>query len=429
MLVLLGACARPEPPPLPPVDDGPTPVGDLVLTVGPAAPGLPVRFRVDGLRPGDALDVAWTRAGLGDEPLEGVLTGLARPEPGPAGVADASFAARAEAVLPLRAGERWWAQGLVRRVDGGREATGVVAGRARDPSRVVTGPVVVDGPAGLAALAEVEAVLGDLRFEGAGVAAIALPALAEVGGDLAVWDDPAVETVALPALRAVGGDLSLYADDALAAVDLPALASVGGSLAAHRAPALARLDAPALRTCGALYVYHDDALGAVSLPALEVLVAGADLWELPALAGLEAPRLRRAGGGVDALGLPGLGSLSLPSLAEVGGLRIRHADALRDLALPALAAVTGDVGLEWDRALASLQWPALAEVRGDFALVHLPGLSALSLPALARVGGDLSIRGVGLGACDVAALRDQVEVRGEVVCRGVIDDGCPGCAP
>ncbi len=82
-----------------------------------------------------------------------------------------------------------------------------------------------------------------------------------MGGDLAVWESPTVAELDLPALEHVGGDLHLYDVPAVERLDgLPVLVDIGGTLRLIRLAGLRAVALPSLREAGGLYLYDDPVL-------------------------------------------------------------------------------------------------------------------------------------------------------------------------
>ncbi|MEZ4238434.1 MAG: hypothetical protein R3F59_20240 [Myxococcota bacterium] len=364
-----------------------------------------------------------------------------------------------------------WVQAFVAAADGSVLATDVVERPVWPADRVWPGDAT---PADLAGYA---AVSGALRLEGADDAALSLPDLVEVGGDVVLWEAPALREVALPALRWVGGDLALYDDPQVGGVDAPALERVGGSLTAYWMPGLRDLDGLASLAVigGDLALYHDLALQRVDGPPLVRVGGGVQLWELEALEAVSWPALLGIGGRLDLFQDDALTALSAPALAELGGYELHHCDRMADVGrFDALRAVRGEVAVRYDAALTGLQGlgdveamgalsvqfsdalttlsdlAALRELALGLEVVRCGGLTAVDLPALERaavvsVRGNLALSEVGLPAlqeaqtvgfaddpalpdCDVVALAERVGATAQ--CSGNLEDACtPSCAP
>lgn len=456
----------------------PTPAGspDGRLSVGPVAPGVPVRFTVRRLAPGTATTVAWSVVGPGSARLGDLQTGLADPLVVERVFADASFSATAEVVLDVAGAERVWAQALTVAPDGAQTLTEVVVRPVFDPTDVWVGDLVLGTPGDVVASSAVQAVTGDVRAAETRLTALSLPALVQVGGDLVVWENDALATLDLAALRWVSGDLSVYADPALAGVNSPALEAVGGTLALHHLETLLDLDGlAATQTVGGLYLHADPALSRVELPALVVVDGDLDGWELPALEQLTVPALTTVAGRLDLFVVPSLDALRFPALTTLGAFRVRHADAIPDAGEVHGLVAVGEVELAWNDALASLDgWSrvetmdglrleglpslttvgglsSLTRVQGELSVLRVPALPALDLPALTSCG-DLDVHdnpglvapglpaltevrrtvrlddNRSLSTCSVEAWLAGVEVGGAVSCGGNLADGCaPAC--
>jgi hypothetical protein len=134
-------------------------------------------------------------------------------------------------------------------------------------------------------LAGLFAVGGDLRVS---AVSLTVPALQEVGGDLALGVDFLSE---LPVLRVIGGDLTIGVIQSQ--VVLPALDSLGGGIAldVHVFAAPVLRHAASLTAGGGIETFNETR--SISLPALSTVDAGIFLYHIP-LAHLELPALRTA---------------------------------------------------------------------------------------------------------------------------------------
>lgn len=270
----------------------------------------------------------------------------------------------------------------------------------------VTGTLSISGGTDLSALGCLRRVDGDLVLEGAAQlrSLAGLEALEDVGGTVRIVVCPGLLDVELPVLRAIGGDLTLDGNRALAAITgLPRLARVGGALRVS--------DNPRLRAIGGLELL--EALGGLellNLPALEEIRGLSRLTRLDGglrlsltrtatLAGLAA--LRHIEGGLELLELEGV--LELPALAEVAGTLSLGGDRLTALELPALDSV-GALRFDFG-GLRELVLPALRTIRGDLDVRDAPLLDALELPALEVVSGTVTVtRNRSLTTIDLARL-------------------------
>lgn len=482
-LVLPACDADPNLPPVPtfgpddtgtaPTTPSPAPIPRArVLSMGPVARGVQVTATVRPVFPGEALVVGWSAAGPGPGPcpqsLRGACFDIADAVVQAPVAADFSGAASASATFDADTAGTVWIQAFVVSPWEGIVSTDVLERPVYEAADVWIGDGDPEDLAGKIALT------GSLRLEGTDRAALALPDLAQIGGDLVLWENPALDAVSLPALRWIGGDLSTYDDPALATLDVPVLERIGGDLSVNRMPAVEDLDAFGALTVigGDLYVYHDLALARVDgMPALQRIGGAVRLWELPALRAVDLPEVRGIGGKLDLFEADALTTLSMPALAELGGYELHHCDAMTDVGrFDALTAVRGEVAVRYDAGLRSLAGfgavtrmgalrvefsdrlqtlgglAALADVALGVQVVRLPALTAVDLPNLQRAGaiavqGNEGLADVGLPAliqvgdlgftdnsalpaCEVEALIVRAEPSGAVVCSGNLADGC-----
>merc|ERR1711977_486779 len=94
---------------------------------------------------------------------------------------------------------------------------------------------------------------------GDALAGISLPALTEVGGDLAIGFSEALTDLSLPLLTEVGGDLEITRNDALAGLSLPALTEVA-KLVLKENHALVSFDFPSLESAPSGFFVVENAL-------------------------------------------------------------------------------------------------------------------------------------------------------------------------
>lgn len=343
----------------------------------------------------------------------------------------------------------------------------------------VSGDLVLETPADVRAASRVEHVEGDLVIEATELEAVVLPALAWIGGELRIWENPRLSTWHAPVLDEVARDLSLFDDAALDTLEgFAALRRVGGVLRVSRLPALAQLTAPSpLEELGGLYAYRDDALASVDLGGVAAIHGDVELWELAALStvdlgaveavegkldlfdndrltSLEAPALTalrayelhhcdamRSAGALPLTELPGglvlqyNGALEglgrLDGLVRVGGATIRFNAGLEQLDSGALERVEGTLTVANNRFLTGWSAPALREVR-VLEIVGHEALTDVSLPALERVQGARVVDNEGWATCAIEALLDRLEPE-LVVCHGneagPCADWCTEAAP
>lgn len=111
----------------------------------------------------------------------------------------------------------------------------------------------------------------------------------------------------------------------------------------------------------------------ITLAKLEALDNGFSLFEFPQLTSMSLPALLRIGTDAGAIG----------SIA--GG------NSVKELRLPKVGVITGDVTFQMLLALETLDFGSLQTVRGKFVLGVLPKLTSLSLPMLMRVNSTFSM--------------------------------------
>lgn len=473
-LLLAAGCDRDcELPELPELPEAPgAEVSARVLSVGPVAPGLDVAVSVRPVRPGGRMYAAWSASGPGEGPClperPDACYGLR--DPVLLGPVTADYSGRAALTAQIEAEGSVWIEALVVE-EGELHATDLVERPVYDPEDVYVGDA---GEAELPELADRLAITGELRLEGTDLGALSLPALRQVGGGVALWENPALDALDLPSLAWVGGDLSLYDDPSLADLSgLGALERVGGSLSVNRMPAIADLSGlGALAAVGGdVYLFHDGALRDTdALGALAAVGGSVIAWEDAALRSISLPRLARIGSKLDLFEDDALDTLSLPALVELGAYEMHHCDAMTGPgAFDALRTVDGEVAFRYNAALTNLDGlagvermdgltvafcralPTLADLRGLTELTlgmdaQSSGLIGLDLPALQRIGalsvrGNESLVGLDLDAlaevgdagffdnpalpqCEIEALLDRVAISGAVACSGNAPDGC-----
>jgi hypothetical protein len=429
-----------------PTTPPPPPPSARVLSVGPIAAGLDVAVTVRPALPGEGLVVGWSAAGPGPGPCPPSLRGACF------ALADATvldpvttdFSGHVTATARIDADGPVRVQAFIVTPLGDVVSTDILERPTYDPAEVLVGDATPDDLPGYRALT------GSLRLEASDVTALSLPDLEQLGGDLVLWESPALDEVSLPALRWIGGDLSLYDDVALADLHVPALERIGGTLSVNRMPAIADLDAfAALAVIGGdLYVYHDLALGRVDgLDALARIGGALILWELPALHTVSLPQLHGVGAKLDLFEDDALTTLSLPALEELGAYELHHCDAMADVGrFDALTAVRGEVALRYDAGLRGLSGfasvatmgtltvsfsdqlstladlEALTELSIGLDLLRLPALGAVDLPRLERAAAVSVRSNEGLVDLGLPALTEVADL-------GVLDNpALPGCA-
>lgn len=293
--------------------------------------------------------------------------------------------------------------------------------------RELTGSMVSGGAlpdTGLGALTRLERVGGDLRLENEpALASLAgLSALREVGGDLVLSELPAIDSLAgLQALESVGGALTLQSMPRLGhAANLSSLQRVGGDLTVSVSAWQDLTPLSALRSLGGTLTLTNNPLlaeltgveelaspgGGVVLERNELLedISALAQWpemgqlglydlnllrDLSPLLGLEIVR-----GDLSFVGLPLIRQLELPALEQLTGqLNLSYNAALEGLApIPGLSA-TGGLLISSNPRLSSLAGlSALTRVRGDLRVLDNAALPSFDgLAALAVIEGDLVV--------------------------------------
>jgi hypothetical protein len=376
----------------------------FTVASSPVAPGIDWTLSVGPLAPGEEVHLAGSTQGRGAGPcppsLGGTCLQLTSVTYLGSAVADWSGRATLHTTAPPLAGgaTTMWVQAVV--VD----AAGVVhlieprEQAVHDAAEVHLGDLVVGDSADLPVAREVIAVQGDLRVEGTDLEEVELLSLVEVGGDVVVWENDALELLRAPALVSVGGDLSLYDAPALERLDdWGALQRVGGTLSLNRLVALEQLQLPALEQVGALYAFHDPLLTDLDgLSSLQGVAGAAQLWELYGLTRLSLPALQSVGGALDLFAADALVELSLPALTTVGTLEVHACDALVELGdLSALETVHQGLRLRYLEGLASVDGLSALLSAGSVTVEHTPALQALPLPALHTVSGRVEVSRTG----------------------------------
>lgn len=261
--------------------------------------------------------------------------------------------------------------------------------------QVCAGDRIVTDDEQLADVASCSEITGDLQISGLDVAAIVLPELTAVGGDLRISRNDQLVEIDVGALASVGGALIVEDNAALPSLDgFGALATVDSDVRVARNDALASTGGlAALEVVGAgLWIRDNAALAELGLAALEVVRFDLDLAGCPKLvdlAGLE--HLRAVGNGLWIRNNAGLTSVDgLAGLESIGLDLIVWGNAqLADLdGLGGLAVIGNNLRIEDNEALASVS----------------------GLHNLEAIGGDeIIVRGnAALASCDAGELIDTL---------------------
>jgi hypothetical protein len=270
---------------------------------------------------------------------------------------------------------------------------------------------------------------GDLALDHRGLTgAISLPALKRIGGSLEL-DQPAVDRFSAPVLAEVGGAVSVV-DTAIDRLELPALTRSYGPLTFTNNPALAAIRVPALVAMTGLFATHNPALTTIEAPAVTTTedvriafspVSTLSLTHLHAITGALVLRVTQL---ADLDGLPAVRTLGalvldrnapLASVAALGAVELIDGNlgvlgnpALHDLTgLEHVLVVNGDARIAGNDALATLDGLAsLHAIHGELRLMHNPALASVAgLANLSRVDGDVTVsENPALPAADAAAL-------------------------
>ena len=251
-----------------------------------------------------------------------------------------------------------------------------------DPSAIYEGSFTAEewsDPTAVARLARAQVVTGDLELG----AAASLPQLAIVGGNLRYGAGDA-GAIALPALAEVGGGVFMY--QSAGAASWPALIRIGGDVY--------------IDTLGLEVLEH------LSAPRL-TRIAGS--FVISSVRQLEAPALSEIGGALS-IGRTGFVDVPLPALTRVGGpLFIAYNEALTRVdGLAALQRVDGDVRIIDNPVLADVVLPALAEIGSVGAPAGLTVAGApvrsVRLPTTLSIYGLVELGGPALEELDVSGL-------------------------
>ena len=218
-----------------------------------------------------------------------------------------------------------------------------------------------------------------LDASGSSLAALALPALTTVTGELRIFSRAgSLTSVALPALASAGSiDIAVEGNLAVAA---PQLMMVAGSISVSGPISVDPLDAPRLTSVGGGLFYGGSAVTAFDLPALVTLGGTISVDPPRPFLGGDRPGIRR---------------LNAPLLTAIhGSLRLSSSQA-QEIAytLPVLATITGDLLLQLDSSVARpVALPELTTVGGDLTAGGA-GPETLDLGSLTTVGGSVAIEG------------------------------------
>jgi hypothetical protein len=308
---------------------------------------------------------------------------------------------------------------------------------------IVHGSITIGDGAGAAIeLPSLTEITGDLSAHTAAVhGRFALPSLVRVGGTVDVGL-PGADEVEAPVLRQIGGSL-LVSGSGIAEVAMPRLASIGGSLSVIDT-ALAELPLPALQTVGVNVIIGDNrALTSVAgLAALATVSHTLSIVDNAALATVELPALQFVGDGsfnanatiggdaVVAVRLPALfqvrgrlrlhgralASLKAPQLWNAGSVELTSTPALAEVDLATLERI-GAAGLDGDRTVSVLiqgtglthvPLPSLATADGELAFRDDPALVDVTLPVLSRAGSVVVARDAALTSIALSGLGGEL---------------------
>ena len=170
------------------------------------------------------------------------------------------------------------------------------------PQITCTSPKAYKGDVAIASAAEAEVLCagGDLRIEGdlvvAGDTEGALACVCSIQGDLRV-DVTTAQHLHLAELREVGAEISIRSNLALNEVTLPKLTSTGSDLRLVANPMLSALSVPQLEhIAGDLRISEDGLGGSLTIDDLHTLDGALQVLENPRLESLATPRLANVAG-------------------------------------------------------------------------------------------------------------------------------------
>lgn len=262
---------------------------------------------------------------------------------------------------------------------------------------------VLSDLSGLGALQQVGGVLRVNRMPG--LTALALE-VTDLGG-LYLFDDAALRDVSLPALTTLGGDVSLWELPALEAVRLPVVEEIRGALDLFDDDALTVLEFPRLTRLQSYELHHCDAMAHPgSFPSLRVL-----------------PRRLTLQYNASMVDLDGLGAL-----AEVNEARIRFNPALEGLGAWPIERVSQRLTVSQNRSLASVTLASLA-LAPEVEIVGNQILDRVAFPLLEEVEEMRLLDNPRWPGCDIEAMLERLQPD-EALCSGNGPDGCGDwCAP
>jgi hypothetical protein len=290
---------------------------------------------------------------------------------------------------------------------------------ACDASDVFFGDFTADmwnNPAQVAALVQARVVTGTLTL--ASDANVSLPRLAMIGGDLTIAPGAPPASIDLSALIQISGSLLALASN-LDALALPALATVGGSVQIDTASDLGRLSLPALTTVGQdVLVLDTPLLATAGLPVLSKVGGAVALVNAPVLQDVDLPALTA----VSRMSVSRTGAIrvSLPGPVTLDSLVIADNAALAQIGLPRLVRAS-QVQIVRDTTLRQLDLGSLvASDRAAGALdsldIEFTALDALDLPIGTTAGRIVIANNRGLTSLRLARL---------ISASGLIVQRCP----
>ena len=263
----------------------------------------------------------------------------------------------------------------------------------------VVGAVTITSPEGIAALAGVRHIVGDLTIQGELTGAIVLQDLELVEGTIRVTA-PNIEELKLPKLKKAWA-LDVEHNRHLTVLELNQLTEVAGTIEIESNAALETLDFASLERAGGFSVIQCGAVRSITFPALA-----------------EVGTLRIGNPSFGFGGNDSLESFSAPNLVSADAVIVEGNALLTHVDLSALAVVNSSVRIGDDSAhfgepgnpkLASLAFPSLETVENGFAVLRNVALQSLSLPVLESTGSFSVAASPLLGSLHAPAL---VTVRG-----------------
>ncbi|MCP3959081.1 MAG: IPTL-CTERM sorting domain-containing protein [bacterium] len=218
-------------------------------------------------------------------------------------------------------------------------------------------------------------------FNNAALETLELPNLTSIHREIEIGQNDALLSVALPEL-AVVRTVRIEDNPSLAAVDLPSLETLEGNLVIREHPALASVGLANLTTVnGRLGISESGPLAELVFPQLSTVIGSLGIGGHPNLRLVDLPNLERAA--INPLtepvvsfdSNPSLETLNLLRLNVVRFLQISNCDALTSIDLPDLENVWVDIFIRFNDQLRSVSMPAVTFVGSGILISGNPSLS------------------------------------------------------